>query len=664
MFKKLLIANRGEIACRVIKTAREMGVPTVAVFSEADHNALHVSLANEALAIGPALASESYLKIEQVLTACKRTGADSVHPGYGFLSENAEFAQRLSDAGISFVGPNIEAIRSMGDKITSKHLAVRAGVNTIPGHTEVIEDAEQAVTIADELGYPVMLKASAGGGGKGMRIARNSAECREGFQRATSEAQSAFGDARVFLERYIEQPRHIEIQVLADHHGNIVHLGERECSVQRRHQKIIEESPSPLVDDAMRAAMGEQAIALAEAVGYDSAGTVEFIVDEDCNFYFLEMNTRLQVEHPVTEIVTGLDLVEWMIRIAAGERLPFDQSEIRQQGWAIEARVYAEDPQRDFVPSAGRLSRYQPPRESDLVRIDTGVREGDEISIYYDPMIAKLITSGKSRDQAIASMRAALNQFYLNGVAHNLGFLAALVSHERFSAGKLSTNMIAEIFPEGYRPEAYDSDDVVLPVILAATVHVLGELRAASISGRLACLPQTVQHGWTVVILNDYHAVEVRRLPDAEHFSVCYNDKDYRVATDWRPGETLLAAEVDGKPVYSQVQRRGVGYRLLHDGRQLDTRVLSAQAAKLLRWMPKQEATESSRFLRSPMPGLLSSLRVRAGQHVKQGQELAVIEAMKMENILRAERDATVKETLANEGDTLCVDQAIIEYET
>ena len=663
MFKKILIANRGEIACRVIKTARKMGITSVAVYSEADQDALHVSQADEALPIGPAPSAESYLVVDKIVQACRDSGAEAVHPGYGFLSENAEFAEKLAEAGIAFIGPNAAAIRSMGDKITSKQLATEAGVNTIPGYSGVIENAEHAVSIAGEIGYPVMIKASAGGGGKGMRIAYNDDECREGFARATGEASTAFGDDRLFVERFIEEPRHIEIQVMADSHGNTVHLFERECSLQRRHQKIIEESPSPLLDDAMRVTMGEQAVALARAVDYQSAGTVEFIVDAKRNFYFLEMNTRLQVEHPVTEYVTGLDLVELMIRVAAGESLPFSQSEIQQQGWAIEVRIYAEDPLRNFLPSVGRLVRYMPPNESKHVRVDTGVQEGDEVSIFYDPMIAKLITYGSTRELAIEQLRSALNQFYLSGVSHNISFLGALVENTRFRQGRLTTNLIAEEYPDGFHPADVVHDEPALLITVAAAIHRRYMDRAASLSGQIPGYEREVQRNWVVILSGTHHPVEVTPLETGAGHDIKYGGKIYQVLSTWQFGQPLFRGAVNGVEVCMIVERRNMDYRLLHWGSEVDVMVLTARAAELLTCMPKKEPPDMSRFLLSPMPGLLSQLMVEAGHQVKRGQDLAVVEAMKMENVLRAERDGTVFKSLATVGDTLAVDQPILEFE-
>ncbi len=660
MFKKILIANRGEIACRIIETARKMGIRTVAVYSEADKEALHVSMADQAVCIGPPPSGQSYLSIDKIVQACKDTGAEAVHPGYGFLSEKAEFAERLAEAGIVFIGPTPQAITSMGDKIASKQLAERAGVNTIPGHFDIICDADHAVSIANEVGYPVMLKASAGGGGKGMRFARDDQQCRDGFERATSEARSAFGDGRVFIEKYIENPRHIEIQVLADQHGNVIHLGERECSLQRRHQKVIEEAPSPFLDQATRLEMGKQAVALARAVGYQSAGTVEFIVDANRQFYFLEMNTRLQVEHPVTEMVTGLDLVELMIRVAAGQRLPFSQSHVRTNGWAIEARVYAEDPFRNFLPSIGRLVRYLPPKESENVRVDTGVYEGGEVSMYYDPMIAKLITHGMIRDEAIAHMGDALNEFYIRGVSHNISFLAALVEHKRFREGRLSTNLIAEEYPNGFHPADVVHDNPAQLITVSAAIHRRYMDRAAGITGQMPGYEHKVHDEWVVAIGSERHHVKVHPI-DGGH-AVYYGGECYHVLSDWQFGQPLFRGRVNDTAVCIQVERRNMYYRLFHWGSQVDVMVLTARAAELLGCMPEKKPADMSKFLRSPMPGLLSQLMVGEGDEVKSGQHLAVVEAMKMENILVAERDGKVHQALAKVGETLAVDQPILEF--
>ena len=661
MFQKILIANRGEIACRVMKSARKLGIRTVAVYSDADRDALHTLSADEAVCIGPPPAAESYLDIDKILQACRDTGAEAVHPGYGFLSENAVFAEKLAEAGLAFIGPNTHAIRTMGDKITSKVLAAEAGVNTIPGHDEILADADEAVLIANQIGYPVMLKASAGGGGKGMRVAIDDGECRDGFERATNEARSAFGDGRLFIEKYIEQPRHIEVQVLADKHGNVIHLGERECSLQRRHQKVIEEAPSPLLDPVTRSAMGDQAVALARAVNYESAGTVEFIVDPDRQFYFLEMNTRLQVEHPVTEFVTGLDLVELMIRVAAGESLPLAQADVKFDGWSIEARVYAEDPLRGFLPSIGRLIRYLPPAESAVVRVDSGVYEGGEVSMHYDPMIAKLITHGATRERAIAHMREALNEFHVRGVAQNISFLAALIEHTRFREGRLSTDMIAEEYPDGFHPSDVVHDDPALLVVVAAAIHRKYMDRAAGIGGQLPGYEKTIDSDWVVVMNGNHCPVGIK--PVAGGHEVAYEDETYCVLSDWRFGQPLFKGAVNGVELCIQVERRNMFYRLSHWGSQVDVMVLTARAAELLACMPIKAKPDTSRYLLSPMPGLLTQLRVETGNEVQSGQDLAVIEAMKMENVLRSERDGTVKQTLAAVGDTLAVDQPIIEFE-
>ncbi len=638
-----------------------MGIRTVAVYSEADADALHVSLADEAVCIGPPPSAQSYLAIDKILEACQTTGAEAVHPGYGFLSENPTFAQRLAERGIVFIGPPADAMTKMGDKIASKRIAQQAGVNTIPGSLETIRDEAHAVSIANEIGYPVMLKASAGGGGKGMRLARNDEQCREGFLRATGEARSAFGDERVFIEKYIEQPRHIEIQVLADGQGNVIYLGERECSLQRRHQKVIEEAPSLFLNQATRTAMGEQAVALAHAVNYQSAGTVEFVVDAKRNFYFLEMNTRLQVEHPVTEFVTGLDLVELMIRIATGEKMPLSQADVRINGSAIEARVYAEDPLRNFLPSIGRLVRYLPPQESEHVRVDTGVYEGGEVSMYYDPMIAKLITHGATRDEAIVRMRDALNEFYIRGVSHNISFLAALVQHTRFREGRITTNLIAEEYPTGFRPMDTVHDNPAMLIAVAASIHRRYMDRAAGISGQLPGYERKVQDDWVVMINGEQHPVNVRSV--AGGHDVIYGNNCYRILSDWQFGQPLFKGSVYGTPICVQVERRNMIYRLFHWGAQIDVMVLTARAAELLACIPEKKPADTAKFLLSPMPGLLSQLMVQVGDEVKSGQHLAVVEAMKMENVLCAERDGKVQKALATVGETLAVDQPILEYE-
>jgi propionyl-CoA carboxylase alpha chain len=661
MFKKILIANRGEIACRVIKTARKMGIKTVAVYSEADRDALHVELADEAVLIGPPPTAQSYLVMERIVQACKDTGAEAVHPGYGFLSERPAFCEMLEKEGIVFIGPKVKAIDAMGDKITSKKLAKEAGVSTVPGYTEVIKDAKEAVEIALGIGYPVMIKASAGGGGKGMRVAWNDNECRDGFERATNEARSSFGDERVFIEKYIEEPRHIEIQVLGDSHGNIVYLGERECSLQRRHQKVIEEAPSPFLDEITRRAMGEQAVALARAVDYQSAGTVEFIVDAKRNFYFLEMNTRLQVEHPVTEYITGLDLVELMIRVAAGEKLPLTQEDVKLKGWAIEARVYAEDPFRNFLPSIGRLVKYLPPKESEVVRVDTGVYEGGEVSMYYDPMIAKLITYGSTRDRAIAHMRDALNEFFIRGVQHNISFLAALMVHTRFMTGRISTNMIAEEYPHGFHASDVPHDDPALLISVAAFIHRRYMDRAAQTSGQLLGHERKVGNDWVVLMGGQQHPVHVD--PAEGGYDVVYMGETYLVRSEWQFGQPLFKGTLTGTEICIQVERRDMIYRLFHWGSQADVMVMSPRVADLQTLMPEKAPPDLSKYLLSPMPGLLTKIAVQVGQEVKAGEELAVIEAMKMENVLRADQDAKVAKILAAAGDSLAVDQAIIEFD-
>ncbi len=660
-FAKILIANRGEIACRVIRTARAMGIRTVAVYSEADADAAHVREADEACPIGPAASAKSYLSIDNIIAAVKASGAEAVHPGYGFLSENRAFAAALEKAGVVFIGPPPSAIAAMGDKIESKKLAQKAGVNTVPGHLGVIRDAEEAVKIARGIGYPVMIKASAGGGGKGMRLAHDDAEAREGFRSATSEAKSSFADDRVFIEKFIEEPRHIEIQVLADAHGNCLYLGERECSIQRRHQKVIEEAPSPFLDARTRAAMGEQAVALARAVGYRSAGTVEFIVDGKRNFYFLEMNTRLQVEHPVTEMVTGIDLVEQMIRIAAGEAIELKQKDVKLSGWAIEARVYAEDPLRNFLPSIGRLTRYREPMAGRAVRIDSGVYEGAEVSVYYDPMIAKLIGYGEDRNQAIGAITAALDAYQIRGVSHNIPFLSALLLHPRFAAGRLTTGFIAEEFPHGFQAVKPTGAQRQLLEAVAAVVHHRTQLRDAQISGRLS--PPRENSGADYVVQLGREQTSVTVAETAGGHAVIGPSGSIELVGGWQPGEALYRGRADGKPIAVQVDRAGTAWHVSHGGVTLDLKVMTPRAAELAKLMPVKQSADLSRFLLSPMPGLLVSLAVKSGEEVKAGQELAVIEAMKMENLLRAERDGKVGKLHAAPGDSLAVDQAILEFE-
>ncbi|CAA6605702.1 Propionyl-CoA carboxylase alpha chain [Rhodospirillaceae bacterium LM-1] len=661
LFDKILIANRGEIACRVIKSCQKLGIKTVAVYSDADKDALHVAMADEAVHIGPPPSAQSYLLIDRIVDACKKTGAQAVHPGYGFLSEKQEFQAALAKAGIAFIGPGAKAIYAMGDKIESKKLAKAAGVNTVPGYLGVIKDAEEAVKIAKGIGYPVMVKASAGGGGKGMRVAWNDAECREGFRSATAEAKSSFADDRVFIEKFIEEPRHIEIQILADSHGNTLYLAERECSIQRRHQKVIEEAPSPFLDAKTRKSMGEQAVALAKAVDYVSAGTVEFIVDAKRNFYFLEMNTRLQVEHPVTEKITGIDLVEWMIRVAAGEKLPMKQADIKINGWAIESRVYAEDPFRNFLPSTGRLIRYNPPEESESVRVDTGVYEGGEISMFYDPMIAKLITYGKNRTEAIAFMREALDRFFIRGVSHNIPFLASLMSQQRFVEGRLTTNFIAEEYKNGFNAADLPPEDPAILACVAAAVHFANAERNARISGQMPGHEMKVGNDWVVKLDDLTYPVEVSSA-DAGWTVILKGKKQIVRSDSWRIGNPLFEGSVNGKPVSVQIDRKSIGWRMFHAGAQVDVMVYTAWQAELAALMPKKAPPDMSKYLLSPMPGLLVSLAVAGGQEVKAGEELAVVEAMKMMNVLKAERDGVVKKIHAQAGASLAVDQIIVEF--
>jgi propionyl-CoA carboxylase alpha chain len=668
MFKRILIANRGEIACRIIKTARKMGIETVAVYSEADKDALHVEMADTAVAIGPPPAAESYLVIDKIIAACKQTGAEAVHPGYGFLSEREAFAEALDKAGIVFIGPNRKAIAAMGDKIESKKMAAAAKVSTVPGHLGVIEDDNQAIAIAEEIGYPVMIKASAGGGGKGMRVAYSNAEVAEGFARARSEAKSSFGDDRVFIEKFIVEPRHVEIQVLGDKHGNVIHLGERECSIQRRNQKVIEEAPSPLLDEKTRKAMGAQAVALAKAVGYDSAGTVEFVAGQDKSFYFLEMNTRLQVEHPVTELVTGIDLVEQMIRVAANEKLSIKQSDVKLNGWAVESRVYAEDPYRNFLPSSGRLTRYRPPAERGVggvtVRNDTGVTEGGEISLFYDPMIAKLITHAKTRAAAIDAQADALDAFVIEGIRHNIPFLAALMAHPRWRAGKLSTAFIGEEFPEGFHAQAPDGESAtVLASVAAAIDHVLGE-RKRSISGQLEGPVVTRESRRAVWLGEQEHQLEVKRENGTIGVRFPGQGKAglHHLASDWQPGDPLWSGTINSVPVAVQVRGIPNGFALSYRGVETKAYVYTEREAYYARLMPVKEAADTGKQVICPMPGLVVSIAVKEGQEVKAGETVAVVEAMKMENVLRAEIDGTVSKIHAKPGDSLSVDAVILEF--
>ena len=661
MFKKILIANRGEIACRVIKTAHRMGIATVAVYSEADKDALFVEMADEGVCIGPAPSKESYLVIDKILAACKQTGAEAVHPGYGFLSENAEFSRRLEEEGIKFIGPKHYSVGKMGDKIESKKLALEARVNTIPGYNEAISGPDQAVEIARGIGYPVMIKASAGGGGKGLRVAFNDQEAHEGFASCVNEAKNAFGDDRVFIEKFVLEPRHIEIQVLGDAYGNYVYLNERDCSIQRRHQKVIEEAPSPFVDPAMRKAMGEQAVALARAVQYESAGTVEFVVGADKSFYFLEMNTRLQVEHPVTENITGIDLVEQMIRVAAGEKLSFGQEDVKLDGWSIECRINAEDPFRGFLPSTGRLVKFRPPAETDGVRVDTGVYEGGEISMFYDSMIAKLIVHGATREQAIERMRDALNAFVIRGISSNIPFQAALLQHPRFCSGNFNTGFIAEEYPHGFDASMVPHDDPALLAAVAAFARLHYIDRAVQIEGQLAGHGRKVATDWVVVMGGRQYPVSVERIEAG--LAITHGDKTYRIVSDWTFGELLFVGTVNGAPICLQIERRGLRYRISHFGLQVEPMVMTVNAAHLLSLMPEKLPPDLSKFLLSPMPGLLREVAVSEGQEVKAGEKLAVIEAMKMENVLKADQDGKVKKIVASPGASLAVDEVIVEFE-
>ncbi len=676
MFDKILIANRGEIACRVIKTARKMGIETVAIYSDADRQALHVQMADEAVHVGPAPANQSYIVIDNVMAAIKSSGAQAVHPGYGFLSENAKFAEALEAAGVAFVGPPKGAIEAMGDKITSKKIAQEAGVSTVPGYMGLIADADEAVKISNEIGYPVMIKASAGGGGKGMRIAWNDEEAREGFQSSKNEAANSFGDDRIFIEKFVTQPRHIEIQVLCDAHGNGVYLGERECSIQRRNQKVVEEAPSPFLDEETRRAMGEQSVALAKAVGYASAGTVEFIVDGNKNFYFLEMNTRLQVEHPVTELITGVDLVEQMIRVAAGKELSITQDDVKLTGWAIENRLYAEDPYRNFLPSIGRLTRYRPPSETAaytpgvapgdagdvVVRNDTGVYEGGEISMYYDPMIAKLCTWAPTREAAIEAMRVALDSFEVEGIGHNLPFLSAVMDHPKFVSGDMTTAFIAEEYPEGFDGVNLPESDLRRIAASCAAMHRVAEIRRTQVSGRMDNHERRVGNNWVVAIGD--HSYALRISADPEGATVRFEDKsEIRVSSDWTPGDSLAHVLTDGAPLVLKVDKITQGFRVRSRGADLKVHVRRPRQAELAALMPEKLPPDTSKMLLCPMPGLVVKINVEVGQEVQEGQALCTIEAMKMENILRAEKKSVVSKINAGAGDSLAVDDVIIEFE-
>jgi propionyl-CoA carboxylase alpha chain len=683
MFNKILIANRGEIACRVIATAKKMGIQTVAVYSEADKLSRHVQLADESVLIGPAASRESYLVAEKIIAAAKSTGAQAIHPGYGFLSENEAFAKRCEDEGLVFIGPKHHAIAAMGDKIASKKLAKKAQVNTIPGHNEAIESPEDAVKIAQSIGYPVMIKASAGGGGKGLRVAFNDKETHEGFTSCRNEARNSFGDDRVFIEKFVEEPRHIEIQVLGDAHGHVIYLNERECSIQRRHQKVIEEAPSPFISDETRAAMGAQAVALAKAVQYQSAGTVEFVVGKDQSFYFLEMNTRLQVEHPVTECITGLDLVEWMIRIAAGEKLSLQQSEVQRNGWAIECRINAEDPFRNFLPSTGRLVRFRPPAQTMFqanpeqlmgVRVDTGVMEGGEIPMFYDSMIAKLIVHGRDRADAISKMRNALNGFVIRGVSSNIPFQSALLAHPDFMSGEFNTGFIAQHYAHGFRSEDVNHSDADFLIALASFVRRKSRERAAGLSGQLPGYDVKVGQQYTVITLDaqgehTHTQVEVDDSGGRHDTAVIkVNGKNYAIESHSRLNDVAIHGTVNGLPFTAQVERGStqnpLSLKVQHNGACIEVLVISPRMAELHRMMPFKAPPDLSRFVLSPMPGLLVEVAVQAGQKVMAGERVAVIEAMKMENVLFATQDGIVKSVVAGKGESLTVDQVILEFES
>ena len=666
MFDRLLIANRGEIACRVMKTAKQMGIKTIAVFSDADRQALHVQMADESVSIGPPPANQSYIDIEKVISAVRETKANAVHPGYGFLSENAKFAKALSDIGVTFIGPPEHAIKSMGDKITSKKIAQDAGVNTVPGYMGIINDDKEAVRISKQIGYPVMIKASAGGGGKGMRIAWNDTEVKEGFESSKNEAASSFGDDRIFIEKFVTQPRHIEIQILADTQGNCIYLGERECSIQRRNQKVVEEAPSPFLDEKTRKEMGEQACKLAKAVGYFSAGTVEFIVDRDKNFYFLEMNTRLQVEHPVTELITDVDLVEQMISIAAGKPLSISQKDIKLSGWAIESRLYAEDPYRNFLPSIGRLTRYRPPTEvkekAVIVRNDTGVFEGGEISMYYDPMIAKLCTWAPNRAKAIEQMRTALDRFELEGIGHNLPFLSAVMDHERFVSGNITTAFIAEEYPDGFNGVDLSDDKIIDLAACAAAMNRVAEIRRTKISGRMDNHERRVGDDWVVQISGKVFSVNVSA--DTSGANVVFEDKtSIRITGDWFPGKKLANMNANDNKLVIKMSKLTGGFRMRTRGADLKVLVRSPRQAELSEYMQEKLPPDTSKMLLCPMPGLIVKIDVKAGQEVQEGQPLCTVEAMKMENILRAERTGTIAKINSNVGDSLAVDDVILEFD-
>ena len=666
MFSKILIANRGEIAVRVIRTCRRLGINTVIVFSDADAGSMAVEMADEAVHIGPSPAAQSYLVQDRIIEAVRQTGAEAIHPGFGFLSENPAFARRLEAEKIGWIGPNAHAIDAMGDKISSKKLAAEAGVSTVPGHMDLIRDTKHAVKISREIGYPVMIKASAGGGGKGIRVAYNDKEVEEGFPAVKAEAAAAFGDDRIFIEKFILEPRHIEIQVLGDKHGNCLYLFERECSIQRRNQKVIEEAPSPLLDPETRKAMGEQAVALARAVNYDSAGTVEFVVSgKDKGFYFLEMNTRLQVEHPVTEMITGVDLVEQMLRVASGEKLKLKQGELKINGWAVESRVYAEDPYRNFLPSIGRLKRFHPPAEGKMgagtVRLDSGVREGDEISMFYDPMIAKLVTHGKDRDAALDTHGEALDRFHIEGIQDNIPFIAAVIDQPRFRSGNITTAYIKDEFPEGFLGLEPSPEQETLLICSAAYVHAFFSARAAGISGRLAP-PDPPRRDWVVILGKTHHDVSIDLGAEGEAQVAVNGGSGHSLVTGWRPGQHVVEGVLDGKPFAVKFADRTEGYLFRHRGVALRALVCTPQVADFHARLPEKPKADTSRLVISPMPGLVVSIDVALGQEVQEGEAVCIVEAMKMQNIIRAAASGTVKAINVKPGDSVAADEIMVEF--
>ena len=660
MFKKILIANRGEIAIRVMQTCKRLGIKTVAIYSEADTNARHVKEADEAVYVGPSPSTESYLNVNAIMKAIDQTGAEAVHPGYGFLSENADFAETLAKRGIVLIGPSPKAIQLMGDKIESKKIAKKAGVNVVPGGTDAVETERDAVRMAGKIGYPVMIKAAAGGGGKGMRIARSEDELKEGMRAAASEAASSFGDARVFIEKFFDNPRHIEIQILADTHGNVIHLHERECSIQRRHQKVIEEAPSPFVDESLRSKMGKQAVALAKKVDYHSAGTVEFIMDEEGHFYFLEMNTRLQVEHRVTELITGLDLVEQMIRVAAGEELDIEQKEVKIHGWAFESRIYAEDPKRSFLPSVGRVTRYREPEMADSVLVDSGVYEGGEVSMFYDPMVAKVCTHAPTRGQAIEMMKSALSAYVIEGITHNMNFLQAILSNARFVAGDMSTNFIAEEFPEGFANGKLTRDAKEVFIAVGTYLYHKDAERASQISGQLPGRQRFIDSRWIVSVTDSLYPVEVERHENG--YDITYDEGAIVIRSSWHFGRELFQGAVNGKQVSVQLRPLREGFHLMYGGSEAIVKIRTPRVAELGAYMPKQDLELNRNQLVAPIAGLVSSIMVSEGDEVMAGQNLAVIEAMKMENILTAERDAVVKKILVSAPASVAADEVLIEF--